>query len=47
VIWLIPFVDRGLKIDLDQVVPEWRSMLDEAIVLRLIEHVRQPAQPPD
>ena len=42
-LWLIPFVDHTLQIDLDKDAPQWRYMTDEQLQKR-IEQIEKAAE---
>jgi hypothetical protein len=43
VVWLLPSIDRGWRVNLDEAVPEWRSLDAPELISRLIEYGGQPA----
>lgn len=43
VVWLLPAIDRGWRVDLDEAVPEWRSLETPELISRLIEYGGRPA----
>ena len=44
VVWLLPSIDRGWRVNLDEAVPEWRSLDTPELISRLIEYGAQPAK---
>jgi regulator of protease activity HflC (stomatin/prohibitin superfamily) len=45
VVFLVPLVDRGVRVNLDRAVPEWRSLDESQLIARLLEYVSQPGHP--
>ena len=43
VVWLLPSIDRGWRVNLDEAVPEWRSLDTPELISRLIEYGGQSA----
>lgn len=44
-VWLVPFVDRAVRVNLDAAVPDWRGLAPEALLEALDRYVRRPAPP--
>jgi regulator of protease activity HflC (stomatin/prohibitin superfamily) len=44
-VWLVPWVDRGLRVNLDEAVPHWRSLAPQALADELLRHASRPAPP--
>jgi hypothetical protein len=45
-VWVLPWVDRGVRVNIDEAVPHWRSLAPEALVEALAAYVSRPAPPP-
>ena len=43
VVWLLPVIDRGWRVNLDEAVPEWQSLDTPELISRLIDYGSQPA----
>ncbi len=43
IVFIIPAVDRGWRVDMDRAVPDWRSLDESTLIERLIEYGSQPA----
>jgi regulator of protease activity HflC (stomatin/prohibitin superfamily) len=39
--WLLPFADMGWRVDLDKMVPDWRSLSNDELLSRLVELAKQ------
>jgi len=44
-VWLLPWLDSGVRVNLDEVVPRWRSLAPDALLEELVRHVSRPAPP--
>ena len=45
IVFIIPAVDRGWRVDMDRAVPDRRSLDESTLIERLIEYGSQPAPP--
>jgi len=43
IVWLLPSIERGWRVNLDEVVPEWQSLDTPELISRLIDYGSQPA----
>jgi regulator of protease activity HflC (stomatin/prohibitin superfamily) len=44
-VWLLPWVDRGVRVNIDEAVPQWRSLAPEALIEELRRYASRPAPP--
>jgi len=40
--WIIPLVDRALRVNLDRAAPDWRSLSERDLIEKLVEFVSRP-----
>jgi regulator of protease activity HflC (stomatin/prohibitin superfamily) len=45
IVFLLPFVDRGVRVDLDRAVPGWQGLRPAQLAERLQDYVFQPRPP--